>query len=60
MTGVDPGLLRDDLAALYPQFGVTVAHAGLLLAPPTDPEPADAPGDTHDPGDEARTESGEA
>ncbi len=38
MTGVDPGLLRDDLAALYPQFGVTVAHAGLLLAPPTDVE----------------------
>ncbi len=35
---VDPGLLRDDLAALYPQFGVTVAHAGLLLAPPTDVE----------------------
>lgn len=31
-----------------------------LLAPPTDPEPADAPGDTHDTGDEARTESGEA
>lgn len=38
MGGVDPGLLRDDLAALYPQFGVTVAHAGLVLAPPTDVE----------------------
>jgi RimJ/RimL family protein N-acetyltransferase len=38
MSGVDPGLLRDDLATLYPQFGVTVAHAGLLLAPPTDVE----------------------
>jgi RimJ/RimL family protein N-acetyltransferase len=38
MTGVDPGLLRDDLAALYPQFGVTVARAGLVLAPPTDVE----------------------
>ncbi|HEY2194448.1 MAG TPA: GNAT family protein [Actinomycetospora sp.] len=35
---MDPGLLRDDLAALYPQFGVTVAHAGLVLAPPTDVE----------------------
>ena len=38
MSAVDPGLLRDDLAALYPQFGVTVAHAGLVLAPPTDVE----------------------
>lgn len=38
MVVVDPGLLRDDLAALYPQFGVVVAHAGLVLTPPTDVE----------------------
>jgi RimJ/RimL family protein N-acetyltransferase len=38
MGAVDPALLRDDLAALYPQFAVTVAHAGVLLAPPTDVE----------------------
>lgn len=38
MVAVDPGLLRDDLAALYPQFGVRVAHAGLVLAGPTDVE----------------------
>ena len=38
MEPVDPGLLRDDLAALYPQFGVRVAHAGLVLAGPTDVE----------------------
>lgn len=31
-------LLRADLAAVYPQYGVTVAHAGLVLAPPTDVE----------------------
>ncbi|HEY2222394.1 GNAT family N-acetyltransferase [Actinomycetospora sp.] len=35
---MDPGLLRADLAALYPQFGVTAAHAGLALVPPTDME----------------------
>jgi RimJ/RimL family protein N-acetyltransferase len=38
MVAVDSGLLRDDLAALYPQFGVRVAHAGLVLAGPTDAE----------------------
>ncbi len=38
MVAVDPGLLRDDLAALYPQFGLRVAHAGLVLAGPTDVE----------------------
>jgi RimJ/RimL family protein N-acetyltransferase len=31
-------LLRDDLAAIYPQFGLQVAHAGLALVPPTDVE----------------------
>ncbi|MDL5155946.1 GNAT family N-acetyltransferase [Actinomycetospora termitidis] len=30
--------VRDDLAALYPQFGLRIAHAGLELAPPTDVE----------------------
>ena len=34
--GVD--LVRDDLAALYPQFGLRIAHAGLVLTPPTDAE----------------------
>lgn len=38
MTGMDDRLLRDDLAALYPQFGMRVAHAGLVLTPPTDVE----------------------
>ncbi|WP_018334854.1 GNAT family N-acetyltransferase [Actinomycetospora chiangmaiensis] len=31
-------LVRDDLAALYPQVGVRVAHAGLVLVGPTDDE----------------------
>lgn len=31
-------LVRDDLAALYPQFGIRVAHAGLVLVAPTDAE----------------------
>lgn len=31
-------LMRADLAAVYPQFGVTLAHAGLALLPPTDVE----------------------
>ncbi|GLZ53617.1 GNAT family N-acetyltransferase [Actinomycetospora sp. NBRC 106378] len=30
--------VRDDLAALYPWFGIRVAHAGLVLTPPTDVE----------------------
>jgi RimJ/RimL family protein N-acetyltransferase len=38
MVAVDPGLLRDDLAALYPQFGLRVARAGLVLTGPTDVE----------------------
>jgi RimJ/RimL family protein N-acetyltransferase len=52
-------LLRADLAAVYPQFGVTIAHAGLVLAPPTDVElfelaPTLAePGGIVAPGDEA-------
>lgn len=36
MVGVDADLLRADLAAIYPQFGLRVAHAGLVLVPPTD------------------------
>jgi RimJ/RimL family protein N-acetyltransferase len=35
---VDADLLRADLAALYPQFGLRVAHAGTVLVPPTDEE----------------------
>lgn len=35
---MDTDLLRADLAALYPQFGITVAHSGVVLAPPTDAE----------------------
>ncbi len=31
-------VLHDDLAAIYPQFGLQVAHAGLVLVPPTDVE----------------------
>jgi RimJ/RimL family protein N-acetyltransferase len=31
-------LVRDDLAALYPWFGIRVSHAGLVLEPPTDAE----------------------
>ena len=31
-------VLHDDLAAIYPQFGLEVAHAGLVLSPPTDVE----------------------
>ena len=34
MGTVDSGLLREDLAALYPQFGVRVAHAGVVLTGP--------------------------
>ncbi|MEJ2868562.1 GNAT family protein [Actinomycetospora sp. OC33-EN08] len=30
--------VRDDLTALYPWFGLRVAHAGLVLTPPTDVE----------------------
>ena len=33
-----PDLLRADLAELYPQFGLRVAHAGLALVAPTDAE----------------------
>jgi RimJ/RimL family protein N-acetyltransferase len=35
---VGPDLLRADLAELYPQFGLRVAHAGLALVAPTDAE----------------------
>ena len=35
---MDTDLLRADLAAVYPQFGLRVAHAGVVLAPPTDVE----------------------
>jgi RimJ/RimL family protein N-acetyltransferase len=35
---VDADLLRADLAALYPQFGLRVAHAGTVLVAPTDEE----------------------
>lgn len=33
-----PDMLRADLAVLYPQFGLRVAHAGLELVAPTDAE----------------------
>ncbi len=33
-----PDLLRADLAELYPQFGLRMAHAGLALVAPTDAE----------------------
>lgn len=35
---MDADLLRSDLAALYPQFGLRVAHAGTVLVAPTDEE----------------------
>ncbi|GAA4888954.1 GNAT family N-acetyltransferase [Actinomycetospora straminea] len=35
---MDADLLRADLAALYPQFGLRVAHAGTVLLGPTDEE----------------------
>jgi RimJ/RimL family protein N-acetyltransferase len=35
---VDADLLRADLAALYPQFGLRVAHRGTVLLVPTDEE----------------------
>jgi RimJ/RimL family protein N-acetyltransferase len=35
---VDDEMLRADLAAVYPQFGLRLAHAGLVLVPPTDVE----------------------
>lgn len=35
---MDADLLRADLAALYPQFGLRVAHAGTVLVAPTDEE----------------------
>jgi RimJ/RimL family protein N-acetyltransferase len=35
---VDADLLRADLAALYPQYGLRVAHAGTVLVGPTDEE----------------------
>jgi RimJ/RimL family protein N-acetyltransferase len=35
---VDDEMLRADLAAVYPQFGIRLAHAGLVLVPPTDVE----------------------
>jgi RimJ/RimL family protein N-acetyltransferase len=35
---VDADFLRADLAALYPQFGIRVAHAGTVLVAPTDEE----------------------
>lgn len=31
-------MLRADLAAVFPQFGLRLAHAGLVLVPPTDVE----------------------
>lgn len=35
---VDADLLRADLAALYPQYGLRVAHRGTVLVAPTDEE----------------------
>jgi RimJ/RimL family protein N-acetyltransferase len=35
---VDADLLRADLAALYPQYGLRAAHAGTVLVGPTDEE----------------------
>ncbi|MEJ2890027.1 GNAT family N-acetyltransferase [Actinomycetospora aeridis] len=35
---MDADLLRADLAALYPQFGLRVAHRGTVLLVPTDEE----------------------
>ncbi|PVZ14530.1 GNAT family N-acetyltransferase [Actinomycetospora cinnamomea] len=35
---MDAALLRADLAALYPQYGLRVAHAGTVLIGPTDEE----------------------
>lgn len=35
---MDADLLRADLAALYPQFGLRAAHAGTVLVAPTDEE----------------------
>ena len=35
---MDADLLRADLAALYPQYGLRVAHAGTVLVGPTDEE----------------------
>lgn len=50
MVPMDPGLLRDDLAALYPQFGVRVAHSGLVLDAPTDVELLELAGIVAEPG----------
>lgn len=43
-------LVRDDLAALYPWFGLRIAHAGLVLAPPTDAELLDLAAIVAEPG----------
>lgn len=35
---MDDDRTRADLATIYPQFGLRIAHAGLVLLPPTDPD----------------------
>ena len=55
---MDPDWLRADLAAIYPQFGLRLAHRGLVLVPPTDAELLELadvvgePGGILDPGSE--------